>query len=179
MSKKTINDEEILDACQDEIEETSEVEEETSISLEDQIVSLNQQIEILKNDYLKVFAETENVKKRLIREADATRKYRAQSFVMTILPVIDNLERALKHETSDEKFREGIQMIHEQLMGALHAEGVEPIVAVGQTFDPNIHQAMMTEACEGVESNTVMEEFQKGYMLKDRILRASLVKVSE
>ena len=70
-------------------------------------------------------------------------------------------------------------MIYDQLMASLLAEGVEPIEALNQPFDPNIHQAMMMEEVEGVEPNTVVMELQKGYMLKDRILRASLVKVSQ
>ncbi|WP_159648596.1 nucleotide exchange factor GrpE [Erysipelothrix aquatica] len=137
------------------------------------------EIETLKNDYLKTFADTENLKKRLQREHEQTRKYRIQSFALSVLPVIDNLERALSQDTSDEAFREGVKMIYDQLMASLQAEGVEPIEALNQPFDPNIHQAMMMEEVEGVEPNTVVMELQKGYMLKDRILRASLVKVSQ
>ena len=137
------------------------------------------EIETLKNDYLKTFADTENLKKRLQREHEQTRKYRIQSFALSVLPVIDNLERALRQDTSDEAFREGVKMIYDQLMASLLAEGVEPIEALNQPFDPNIHQAMMMEEVEGVEPNTVVMELQKGYMLKDRILRASLVKVSQ
>lgn len=170
-----------IEATDSEELETSNSENEASETDEaiDENEALRKEIETLKNDYFKMLADTENLKKRLQREHDQLRKYRIQGFAADVLPVLDNLERALKQETTDEALREGVQMIYDQLMASLKAEGVEPINALNQPFDPNIHQAMMTEEKEGVESNIVIEEFQKGYMLKDRILRASLVKVSQ
>ncbi|AWU41230.1 nucleotide exchange factor GrpE [Erysipelothrix rhusiopathiae] len=170
-----------VEATDSEELETSNSENEASETDEaiDENEALRKEIETLKNDYFKMLADTENLKKRLQREHDQLRKYRIQGFAADVLPVLDNLERALKQETTDEALREGVQMIYDQLMASLKAEGVEPINALNQPFDPNIHQAMMTEEKEGVESNIVIEEFQKGYMLKDRILRASLVKVSQ
>ena len=163
-----------------EIVEEEEVSPLTEIDvLNQEIDTLKQEVETLKNDYLKAYADTENTKKRLVRENDVSRKYRAQSFAYSILPVIDNLERALSNESSDASLKEGVQMIYDQLMASLKDEGVEPIEALNQPFDPNLHSAMMTEAVEGVEPNIVVLELQKGYMIKDRILRASLVKVSE
>ena len=96
-----------------------------------------------------------------------------------MLPVSDNLERALSQETTDENLKKGVQMTYDQLMHALEQEGVAAMDCLNKPFDPNFHHAIMQEAVEGVESNTVVEVFQKGYMLKDRILRAALVKVSE
>lgn len=170
-----------VEATDSEELETSNSENEASETDEaiDENEALRKELETLKNDYFKMLADTENLKKRLQREHDQLRKYRIQGFAADVLPVLDNLERALKQETTDEALREGVQMIYDQLMASLKAEGVEPINALNQPFDPNIHQAMMTEEKEGVESNIVIEEFQKGYMLKDRILRASLVKVSQ
>lgn len=170
-----------VEATDSEELETSNSENEASETDEaiDENEALRKEIETLKNDYFKMLADTKNLKKRLQREHDQLRKYRIQGFAADVLPVLDNLERALKQETTDEALREGVQMIYDQLMASLKAEGVEPINALNQPFDPNIHQAMMTEEKEGVESNIVIEEFQKGYMLKDRILRASLVKVSQ
>lgn len=184
MSDKKINDNEELEevVVEEILDENCEAEVETEDSqdsLEQENIKLKEEIETLKNDYLKAFADTENLKKRLQREHEQTRKYRIQSFALSILPVIDNLERALSQETSDEAFREGVQMIYDQLMDSLKSEGVTPIEALNQEFDPNIHQAMMMEEIEGVEPNIVVQELQKGYMLKDRILRASLVKVSQ
>ncbi len=175
MSKKSKEEQEV------EVEVVEEVVEDLSpeelLVLENE--ALLQEVEALKTEYLKAYADTENIKKRLQREQDQSLKYRIQSFASSILPVIDNLERALKNESSDAPLQEGVQMVYDQLMASLKAEGVEPIDALNKTFDPNIHQAMITEEVEGIEPNIVVEEFQKGYLLKDRILRASLVKVSQ
>ena len=160
-----------------EVVETEEVKQEPS--LEEQISKLQEELADATNKYYKAYADTENLKKRLQNEADMTRKYRIQSFALEILPVIDNLERALAQETSDESFKKGVEMIYQQLIHALKNEGVEVIDALNKPFDPNFHHAIMQEAVEGVESNMVVEVLQKGYVLKDRILRAALVKVSE
>ena len=135
----------------------------------------------LKNEYLKAYADTENTRRRLQQEAEQTRKYRIQSFALDILPVLDNLERALAIEPTPEteSYRKGVEMIYQQLIHALTKEGVNEIEALGKEFDPNFHQALMMEAVEGAEPNHVVEVLQKGYLLKDRILRAAMVKVSE
>ena len=169
---------------QDEILEeevvVEEVPELTELELlQEENKKLIAEVEQLKNDYLKAYADTENTKKRLVRENDESRKYRAQSFAFSILPVIDNLERALSADSSDASLKEGVQMIYDQLIASLKEEGVVAIEALNNEFDPNLHSAMMTEVVEGVEPNIVVMELQKGYMIKDRILRASLVKLSE
>lgn len=162
---------------EEEVVETVELTPEELLVEENQ--ALIKEVEVLKTDYLKAYADTENTKKRLIREQEQSLKYRIQSFASSILPVLDNLERALKSESNDEALREGVQMVYDQLMASLAQEGVTPIEALNKEFDPNIHQAMLMEEVEGVEPNIVVEELQKGYLLKDRILRASLVKVSQ
>ena len=163
--KITTTDEEIVE----DINEVSEVDE------------LKKQIDSLKNDYARAYADTENLKKRLNAEAEQTRKYRIQSFAKEILPVIDNLERALQTEVNeaDEGFKKGVEMTYTQLIAALKNEGVEEIECLNKPFDPNFHQAIMQEKKEGVESGIVIEVLQKGYVLKDRILRPAMVKVSE
>lgn len=135
----------------------------------------------LKNEYLKAYADTENTRRRLQQDFDQSRKYRIQSFALDILPVLDNLERALAIEPAPEteSYRKGVEMIYQQLIHALTKEGVEEIEALGKPFDPNYHQALMMESVEGTEPGMVTEVLQKGYMLKDRILRAAMVKVSE
>ena len=135
----------------------------------------------LKNDYARAYADTENLKKRLMAEAEQTRKYRIQSFAKEILPVIDNLERALKTEVaeSDEGFKKGIEMTYHQLIAALKNEGVEEIDCLNKPFDANLAQAIMQEKKEDMEAGTVIEILQKGYILKDRILRPAMVKISE
>lgn len=150
--------------------------------LEAEIVELKQQLGEMQNKYYTAYADTENLKKRLMNDADTLRKYRIQSFATEILPAIDNLERALQVECTAENMKtyaDGVSMIYQQLMSCLQKEGVTVIEAKDKPFDPKIHQALVTEKVEGVEPGIVLEEIQKGYMLKDRILRASLVKVSE
>jgi molecular chaperone GrpE len=159
-------------------EEIAPVDEMTEKNL--RIAELEGEVAKLKNDFYKAYADAENMKKRLQSDFDNRMKYRIQSFALDILPVIDNLERALNSDTAEgESLRKGIEMTYAQLIEALRKEGVEVIDALGQTFDHNLHHALMMEEREGVEKNIVIEVLQKGYKLKDRILRASLVKVSE
>lgn len=157
--------------------EMSEVE-----LLQQKVEALEKELSVTKNAYYKAYADMENLKKRLQSEAENTRKYRIQGFATEILPVIDNLERALSAVPEDEavkNFVVGFQMIYDQLMNALKNEGITVMEALNQPFDPNYHQALMQEKVDGVDSNIVIEEFQKGYLLKDRVLRCALVKVSE
>ncbi len=186
--KEKLNKEE--DIKEEVKEETSnqdietEVEEEEiveDINEESEVERLTKEIDRLKNDYARAYADTENLKKRLMAEAEATRKYRIQSFAKEVLPVIDNLERALASEVheSDESFKKGIQMTYDMLVNALKNEGVEEIDCLNKPFDPNLEQAIMQEKAEDVESGIVIEVLQKGYVLKDRILRPAMVKVSE
>ena len=170
------------------IEETSETEDPAEeeeivedINEVDEITKLNQQIDKLKNDYARAYADTENLKKRLNSEAEQMRKYRIQDFAKEILPVLDNLERALATEVSaeDEAFKKGIEMTYVQLTNALKKEGVEEIDCLNKKFDPNLAQAILQEKVEGSEPDTVIAILQKGYVLKDRILRPAMVKVSE
>ena len=181
MKEKEVNEEvnqkEENDIKDNEVE-NEEVVEDIEIE-EDVIGKLNEQITKLKNDYARAYADTENIKRRLTKEAEDTRKYRIQSFALEILPVIDNLERALSSDCQDEQFKKGIEMIYNQLITALKNEGVKEIDCLNQKYDANYAQALMSEKKEGVEPNTVTQILQKGYMLKDRVLRAAMVKISE
>lgn len=150
--------------------------------LEKKICELEEEVAKQKNAYFKAYADTENLRKRLQSEAETTRKYRIQSFALEVLPVLDSMERALAVQSDDENIKnyvKGFEMIHDQLVAVLEKEGVKEIDALNQPFDHNVHQALMQEPVEGVESGIVVEVLQKGYMLKDRVLRAALVKVSE
>ncbi|OCN05143.1 nucleotide exchange factor GrpE [Erysipelotrichaceae bacterium MTC7] len=151
-------------------------------ALEEEVIGLREELAKTQNMYYKAYADTENLKKRLQNDADTLRKYRIQSFAQEILPVMDNLERAITFEAKDEEgknYVNGINMVYQQIKIALENEGVTAIECLNKPFDPNIHQALVTEKVEDVEPGIVLEEIQKGYMLKDRVIRASLVKVSE
>lgn len=150
--------------------------------LEAEIEELREELAKTQNMYYKAYADTENLKKRLQNDADTLRKYRIQSFAIEILPAIDNLERVLANEVEDEaltSYVDAVKMIYQQFMNALKNEGVEPIECLDKPFDPNFHHALVMEKVEGKEPGMVIEEIQKGYKLKDRVIRASLVKVSE
>ena len=190
-SKEKVKDikEETTDVKDDITVEEKEVEindDEIEVEKEDDMQKLNEhiatleaEIASLKNDYARAYADTENMRRRLQNEFEMQKKYRIQDFALDILPVIDNCERALAQETSDEKYRKGVEMIYNQLINSLKKEGVEEIDCLNKPFDANFQQAIMMEKIEGVESGIVVQVLQKGYKLKDRILRAAMVKVSE
>ncbi len=143
---------------------------------------LNDQVAKLKNAYAMAYADTENTRKRLNNEFDQHMKYHIQEFAKEVLPVIDNCQRALAvkpKDTEDENYRKAFEMVLNSLLSALKKEGVEPIDCKGKDFDPNWMQAVMSEHVDGVKTGQVLEVFQDGYKLKDRLLRAAMVKVSE
>lgn len=163
-------------------EETEVVEETANDSLEDKVAKLEEEVNTWKTDYYKVFADMKNSKRRLEKEYQNSMKFMMQDFIEELLPVVDNFERSLNVQEPSEEiqtFLKGYQMIFDQLMAILEKNGVEAIEAQGKEFDPNFHQAVMTTNDENFDSNIVVEELQKGYKLKDRVIRASLVKVNE
>ena len=180
IEKEELNNKEEIN---EEIEndEVEEIVEDLIDEKDEKIRKLEAEVNDLKNKYAMAYADTQNMQKRLQAEADMNKKYRIQSFANEILPVLDNLERALNSDENkkDEGFYKGVQMIYDQLVDALKKEGVEEIDCLNKDFDPNFEQAIMQEKVEGVESNKVVEVLQKGYMLKDRVLRAAMVKTSE
>jgi molecular chaperone GrpE len=176
-----------------EVEETSEqmqsvqTEEQTEENNEltaakKRIAELEEKLQELENRYLRLHADFDNFRRRTRLDFEAAEKYRAQSLVTDILPALDNFERALKVEAEDDKTKsilQGMEMVYRSLIDALKKEGVEVIEAVGKPFDPHLHQAVMQVEDSNYEPNTVVEEFQKGYKLKDRVIRPSMVKVSQ
>jgi len=169
--------EEIVNNNLDEIKK--EKKKSTTVRLAEEVAALKQELEIAKNDYYKAYADVENIKKRLNAEQAIILKYRAQNLATAILPSIDNLERALATATVDDPLVVGVKMVYEQLLSSLAAEGITAIAALGQAFNPELHHALISEKVKGKAPGIVVEELQKGYMIKDRVLRHSLVKVSE
>ena len=144
------------------------------------------ELEKLANDneekYLRLYAEFENYKRRIQKENQINATYKAQGVLTDILPSIDNIERALQIEGDDESFKslqKGVQMVHESLLRALKDNGLEEILAEGMEFDPNLHQAVVQDDNPDFKSGEVTQELQKGYKLKDRVLRPSMVKVNQ
>lgn len=148
--------------------------------LEEESKKVNQRdktIEELTDTLKRLQAEFENYKKRADKERIEFMKYANAGVIAHLLPVIDSFDIALKSTADREKFIEGIKMIYAQLYSVLESEGLRPIKAIGEKFDPYRHEVLMKEE-SGKPEETILEEFQKGYMLNDRVLRHSKVKIS-
>ena len=165
--------ENIQQEATEEIEETAEAVEEPSA--EDK---LKEQTE----KYMRLYAEFDNFRKRSQREKDMRYGDAVIDAVAEILPIGDNLERALKIEVESEdavKLKEGVEMVLKQFADTLEKLGVKPIKAEGEQFDPNVHNAVMHIEDESIDDNTVVEELMRGYEYKDgRVVRHSMVKVA-
>ncbi len=166
MTKKN-NEEEILETEEETVCETEIVEENP----------LEKELEALNDKYLRLVAEYDNYRKRTAKEKESIYPEAKVSVVAAFLPVLDNLERALT-TAGDDPIYEGVKMISKQFVETLKATGVEEIPAVGEKFDPNMHNAVMHIDDESYGENEIVEEFQKGYRLGDRIIRYSMVKVA-
>lgn len=169
---------------QDEaIEETSDENVIEEIDPKDQKINELQQLaDENEEKYLRLYAEFENYKRRIQKENEINKTYQAQRVLTDILPAIDNIERALQIEGDDETFKslqKGVQMVHESLINALKDNGLEVIKTEGEAFDPNIHQAVVRDDNPDFESGEITQELQKGYKLKERVLRPSMVKVNQ
>jgi len=140
----------------------------------------DQKIEELTDRIVRTMAEFDNFRKRSDKEKGAMFDLGAKNVIEKLLPVVDNFERGLGAVSEEEKnsaFVKGIEMIYKQLITVLEEIGVKPIDAVGKEFDPNIHNAVMHGEDDTMEANIVSEEFQKGYMYRDMVVRHSMVKV--
>lgn len=197
-NEKDVLEEKVVDETIDSAEETvteqaaeisgeevlhSEAGEEDQLSVAlNKVTELEAALEEKENRLLRLQADFDNYRRRVRLDQEAVEKYRAQSLISDILPALDNFERALKVESQDEQMKsllQGMEMVYRQLLEAVKKEGVEAINAVGQPFDPHLHQAVMQVEDQSSEPNTVIEEFQKGYKLKDRVIRPSMVKVNQ
>lgn len=127
--------------------------------------------------YLRLMADFQNYKKRVEKEKTDLYSYANEKIVTELLAVLDNFERALAHEDSGDGFKEGMEMIFKQLMDVLEKSGLAEIPALGEDFDPNFHNAVMTEETEEYESGKVSGVLQKGYTLNGKVIRPSMVKV--
>ncbi|MDF0119462.1 nucleotide exchange factor GrpE [Staphylococcus pseudintermedius] len=200
--KNVRKDEEIKETESQETTETSELEveneqvavnqdsenendasnDETQDLKDEEIASLKAEVDAKEEQYLRLYAEFENYKRRIQNEAQTQKRYQAQKVLTDVLPALDNFERALKIEGDDESFnalKKGVEMVYESLLKALEDNGLEKIKTEGEQFDPNFHQAVMQDENPDFESGQITEELQAGYQLKDRVLRASMVKVNQ
>ncbi len=188
--KTTPSEEEIKDAVEtvEDTEDTTAAEnpknadesEDSKDSEKSELDKANEQIAALSDKLIRNAAEFDNYKKRTAREKEDFYKSAVCETIAPLLPVLDNLERAVAAaEDSGESgsVLDGVKMVKKQFEDALKSIGVEPIEAVGEQFDPEKHNAVMT-ADSDEDENTVLEEFQKGYIYRDKVVRHSMVKVS-
>lgn len=158
-------------------EEQDEKKEDPTVLLEE----LKKENEELKQGWLRLRADFENYRRRSRQELERARGQALEEFIIKLLPVVDNLERALAAAaggSGDEaNLRTGVEMVFRQFMEVLEREGVKPIAAVGEIFDPAKHEAFCREESDQPE-NTILEEFQKGYLFGEKTIRPSLVKVA-
>jgi molecular chaperone GrpE len=130
--------------------------------------------------YVRALAELDNYKKRAVREKADAIKYGNENLLRDILPLMDNMDRALEHACNSddfEAFKEGLRMLREQLLGCLQKHGVAQIEAVGKDFDPNVHEAVLQVESDKHEASQVVGEFERGYLLSGRLLRPAKVSV--
>ena len=167
-----------------ETTETEEevVEEKTAEELlQEKVDKLEEELKQSEDKYLRLYAEFENFKRRKNKEIETNNIYKSQKVITEILPSLDNLERALQVESDNEEIKsllKGVEMVYEGLLNVLKSEGVELIETENAQFDPNYHHAVMQEEDSEKESGAILDTFQKGYKLKDRVIRPAMVKVN-
>ena len=164
---------------------TMKYENEPKNEYEKKIQDLEKELETTKQDLeekddrvKRLMAEFENFKKRSDKEREGMFGSVMGDVVMKLLPVVDNLEKAVSTETTDENYKNGVEMVLNQFKEVLKQNNVVEIEAVGQKFDPSLHEAVMSVQDESLGEKVVKEEFKKGYMIGDRVLRHSLVVVA-
>jgi molecular chaperone GrpE len=161
----------------------STMEDKTKASEEDLIVKLQEMEKKAAENYdkyVRAAAELDNYKKRAVREKAEAIKYGNENLLRDILPLVDNMDRAMEHACDSDDFnafREGLKMLQQQLLSCLQKHGVEQIEAVGKDFDPHVHEAMLQVESKEHEESKVVGEFERGYLLNGRLLRPSKVSV--
>ena len=161
-----------------ETQAKAEPQDEGADPLLKELESLKDQVAQQEDKYLRLAAEYDNYRRRTAKEKDSIWNDAKADAAQAFLPVYDNLERALKQETADEAFKKGVEMTMTQLKTVLEKLGITEIQALGQTFDPNLHNAVMHVEDENFGENTVCEVFQAGFMLGDKVIRFAMVKVA-
>ena len=192
MSKKDKKPEETVEQVPTEPQQPEEVPEEaapqetqagqsqaeTPDPLLTELESLKNQVAQQEDKFLRLAAEYDNYRRRTAKEKESIWSEAKADAAVAFLPVYDNLERALKQETADEAYKKGVEMTMTQLRSVLEKLGITEIPALGQPFDPTLHNAVMHVEDESLGENTVAEVFQAGFKLGDKVIRFSMVKVA-
>ncbi|MEW6068568.1 MAG: nucleotide exchange factor GrpE [Nitrospirota bacterium] len=175
-----MNENPIIPDKEDVNTEGKEVTEEL-LDEKERLERLNTELQEANDKYLRLYAEFENYKKRVNKDKEELVRYANESLLYDLLPVIDNLEMALKHSSDNisDGLVQGVEITLKELIKTLEKFGLSVIEANGKPFDPAVHHAMMQAERDDIEEKIVVEELRKGYMLKDKVLRPSLVAVSK
>ncbi len=161
--------EENKEEVKEKIEETGETNETEK---------LKQELEETTDRYKRLMAEFDNYKKRSAKEREGLYNSLLADIVSSVLPVVDNLEKAVATKTEDDNYKQGVEMVHKQLLDTLSNLGVEQIQTVGETFNPEYHEAVSSVQDDELGEKEIKEEFRKGYKIKDKVIRHSMVVVA-
>jgi len=175
---------------EDKIDQENDSNKEDKVETVDPLKEMEERLESMEQEgkenydrFLRVSAEFENYQKRAAREMNDFRKFANESFVKAMLPVVDNLDRAIESSSNDKhtarSMLEGVNMTLKEILKVFEQFNVKPFESLGKTFDPSLHQAVMQEETEAHPENSVVKELQKGYMMHDRLLRPAMVVVSK
>lgn len=181
MSKQNVNpapEQDVEETVAQDAPETNVPQDETPDPLLTELEALKDSLAQKEDQYLRLAAEYDNYRKRTQKEKTDAYQNAKSDAVMAFLPVYDNLERALKQETADEAYKKGVEMTMNGLKDVLSKLGVEEIPALGETFDPNVHNAVMHVEDENAGENTVVEVFQAGFRSGEKVIRFAMVKVA-
>ena len=159
-----------------EKKENEEVKQENQE--QNELTKIKQELEDITDRYKRVLAEFENHKKRSIKERDNLYNSILADIVEGILPILDNLENAVKVETKDEEYKKGIELVLKQFKDTLKSKGVEEIKALGETFDPELHEAVSSIQDDTKGEKEIIQEYRKGYKIGTKIIRHSMVVVA-
>ena len=161
-----------------ENKENKESKEKVELTNEE-VIAMNKKLTDAEERYLRCQADLINYRKRKDEETEKLLKFANEDLILDILPALDNFERALKIESCDQKLKDGMKMIYKSLTNTLNKYDVKEIDCLGKIFDPRFCNAVMTESKEDKEKETVLEVYQKGYTLKDKVIRPAMVQVNK
>ena len=173
-----LNGEHELPAGENEPDIIEEGAAEPEAVRDEELRRLKQEREELYDRLARMQAEFDNARKRAAKEQAEFREYAAAEAIKPLLPILDSLERALAHAPAGDELRAGVELIHKQMLDALAKLGLRPIPALGEPFDPHLHQAVQMVDTTEAPDHQVLEELQRGYKLKDRLLRPAMVRVA-
>ncbi|MBM6663839.1 nucleotide exchange factor GrpE [Flavonifractor plautii] len=176
MSKKEKQPEEVIP--EEQTAQAAEAAEENPNPLLEELETLKQNLTDQEDKFLRLAAEYDNYRRRSQKEKESAWADSKAETAAAFLPVYDNLERALKQETADEAYKKGVEMTMTQLKEVLSKLGIQEIPALGEAFDPNLHNAVMHVEDENAGENTIVEVFQAGFRTEEKVIRFSMVKVA-